>query len=181
MALAHALVASPLGEIKLTASAEALVGLSFAGQGTPDLAGAVVGTDAQHPVLLQAARELDEYFRGERRVFSTPLAIHGTPFQRAVWEALTTIPFGERRTYAQIAAAIGQPRACRAVGAANARNPLAIFVPCHRVVGSDGSLTGYAGGVELKQWLLAHEQAVLAGESATRGTQLTLDAGLSAP
>jgi methylated-DNA-[protein]-cysteine S-methyltransferase len=177
--LAQTILASPLGEIRLIANAGALAGVYFAAQHAP--APLEAGTDGHHPVLVQAARELDEYFRGLRQAFSTPLAMRGTTFQRAVWQALTAIPYGERRSYAQIAAATGQPRACRAVGAANARNPLPVFVPCHRVVGADGSLTGYAGGVALKRWLLAHEQAVLAGTSSAYGTQLTLDPSPSAP
>jgi methylated-DNA-[protein]-cysteine S-methyltransferase len=105
---------------------------------------------------------LAEYFAGERTRFTLPLDIVGTPFQRQVWEALRTIPFGETRSYAEIAVHIGRPRAVRAVGAANGRNPLSIVAPCHRVIGSGGQLTGFAGGLEVKARLLAFEQRMRA-------------------
>jgi methylated-DNA-[protein]-cysteine S-methyltransferase len=108
-------------------------------------------------VLVQAARELAEYFAGRRRQFETPLEPIGTAFQRSVWAALATIPYGRTLSYAALADALGRPGAARAVGAANARNPLSLFLPCHRVLGSGGALTGYAGGLERKRWLLAHE------------------------
>ena len=117
---------------------------------------------AAHPVLDQAARELEQYFEGKRRTFSSPLAAAGTPFQREVWDALAAIPFGQSRSYAEIATAIGRSRAVRAVGAANGANPLSIFVPCHRVIGADGKLTGYGGGLPAKAWLLGHERKVAA-------------------
>jgi methylated-DNA-[protein]-cysteine S-methyltransferase len=146
---------SPLGALRLVATDTALVGVYYPGHAP---APAVGGEDvASHPVLDQAARELHEYFAGRRRAFSIPLAPGGTAFQRAVWSLLTTIPFGEQRSYAWLAQQIGDPGACRAVGAANGRNPLSIIVPCHRVVGRDGRLTGYAGGLDRKRWLLAHE------------------------
>src|ERR1700690_2867719 len=104
-----------------------------------------------------AARQLAEYFAGARRVFDLPLALHGTPFQQRVWRALTEIPYGETWSYGQLAKRIGNPKASRAVGLANGSNPISILVPCHRVIGADGSLTGYGGGMERKQWLLRHE------------------------
>lgn len=113
--------------------------------------------DPAEILLRQAARELAEYFAGTRREFTFPVAPAGTPFQQAVWAALRTIPFGQTRTYGQIAAQIGRPTACRAVGMANNRNPVAIVVPCHRVVGSGGGLTGYAGGLGVKAFLLELE------------------------
>jgi methylated-DNA-[protein]-cysteine S-methyltransferase len=113
-------------------------------------------------VLDRAARELDEYLAGTRRSFDLPLAPRGTPFQRAVWEALTAIPYGTTATYAQLATAVGRPAAVRAVGQANGRNPIAVVVPCHRVVGADGSLTGYAGGTDRKAALLDLERRVTA-------------------
>lgn len=116
---------------------------------------------ADRCVLDCAARQLDEYFAGRRRVFDLPLLTVGTPFQRAVWELLTEIPFGETRSYAWLAAQLGHPRAVRAVAAANRANALSIFIPCHRVVGSDGSLTGYAGGLAAKRLLLGLEQQQL--------------------
>jgi len=111
----------------------------------------------QTPLLQQAAGELEEYFRGERKAFAVPLNPQGTPFQKRCWDALLQIPFGETRTYAQQAQAVGSPKACRAVGMANHRNPIPVFIPCHRVVGSNGSLTGYAGGLNVKEILLQIE------------------------
>jgi methylated-DNA-[protein]-cysteine S-methyltransferase len=116
-------------------------------------------SSATHDVLDHAAHELGEYFRGQRCTFSTPIAAGGTDFQRTVWDALRTIPFGETRSYGQLAAMLERPRAMRAVGHANGRNPLSIFVPCHRVIGHHGTLCGYAGGVAAKRWLLDHERA----------------------
>ena len=110
------------------------------------------------PVLELAARQLKEYFCGERREFSVPVRLQGTPFQLRCWQALLQIPYGETRTYGWQAAAAGSPGACRAVGMANHRNPLPVIVPCHRVVGADGKLTGYAGGVDIKQTLLQIER-----------------------
>jgi methylated-DNA-[protein]-cysteine S-methyltransferase len=114
-----------------------------------------------HAVLEQASCELSGYFAGRRRDFSVPIRLEGTPFQLRVWRALATIPFGATLSYAELAERIGDPRAVRAVGAANGRNPLAILLPCHRVIGSDGSLTGFAGGLPLKRWLLDHEARVV--------------------
>lgn len=111
--------------------------------------------------LRQAMDELRRYLAGERVQFSCPLDLRGTPFQIAVWEALYKIPYGQTRSYAQIAQAIGKPQAVRAVGAANGANPVAVIVPCHRVIGSNGTLTGYAGGLPMKQWLLALEGITL--------------------
>jgi methylated-DNA-[protein]-cysteine S-methyltransferase len=115
--------------------------------------------DAHHAILRETRRQLCEYFAGERRVFSLPLEFNGTDFQRRVWQALLTIPYGETRSYGQIARQIGQPRAVRAVGAANGRNPISIVAPCHRVIGSSGELTGFAGGLATKAQLLALEGA----------------------
>jgi methylated-DNA-[protein]-cysteine S-methyltransferase len=110
------------------------------------------------PVLAQATGQLEAFFAGELRVFSTPLGFEvGTPFYRDVWAALLEIPFGQRTSYGALARALGRPGAARAVGSAVARNPLSLFVPCHRVVGGGGQLTGFAGGLPAKQWLLQHE------------------------
>ena len=106
------------------------------------------------PLLNEAAKQLEEYFCGTRKTFDLPLAPKGTPFQQAVWQALREIPYGEVRSYKDIAEAIGRPKACRAVGQANNRNPLLIIQPCHRVIGSNGSLTGFAHGVDRKAFLL---------------------------
>ncbi|MDD3244123.1 MAG: methylated-DNA--[protein]-cysteine S-methyltransferase [Eubacteriales bacterium] len=145
-------MASPIGRLTLFANETALTDLLFA-QAAP-----------QEPylessaLLAQAALQLDEYFSGKRKGFDLPLMPQGTPFQKEVWRVLTTIPWGETRTYGEVAAALGRPGAARAVGGANHRNPLPIFIPCHRVVGTNGSLTGFGGGLEIKQWLLEHEQ-----------------------
>jgi methylated-DNA-[protein]-cysteine S-methyltransferase len=124
-------------------------------------AGAVRDDDALAP----AATQLAEYFAGERTRFELALSPHGTSFQQKVWLALREIPFGRTTTYGEIAADLGQPTASRAVGLANGRNPLAVIVPCHRVIGADGSLTGFGGGLPRKRWLLQHERTVL-GEQA---------------
>jgi len=148
-------VESPLGKLRLVAAHGALIGIWFPGQpGAPPPGPAGTGGD---PVLEEARAQLDEYFAGRRRAFELPLAPRGTAFQRAVWTGLLDIPFGETRTYGALARAVGRPSAARAVGAANGANPLSIVVPCHRVVGAEGSLTGYAGGEERKRWLLRHE------------------------
>ena len=155
----YTVCASPLGDILLVASADALAGLHFVDQKyLPEKTAAWVREDSL-PVLIDARRQLAEYFAGERREFDLPLAPAGTAFQQAVWMKLREIPYGTTTSYGVIAQRLGQPTASRAVGAANGRNPLGIIVPCHRVVGSAGSLTGYAGGLERKQALLALEGA----------------------
>jgi len=115
--------------------------------------------------LADVAAQLAEYFAGERLAFDLPLAPAGTPFQLKVWMALRDIPYGRTTTYGELAAEIGQPTASRAVGLANGRNPLAVIVPCHRVIGRDGTLTGFGGGLDRKRWLLEHESRVLAGRT----------------
>lgn len=143
-------VTSPIGPLYLTGEGEAITGLYF----RPP-AGSF---DEAPPLAARAEAQLREYFSGERRDFDLPLRPEGTEFQLSVWEALRTIPYGERRSYGEIAAQIGRPRACRAVGMANHRNPISILIPCHRVVGASGQLTGYGGGLEAKAALLALEQ-----------------------
>ncbi|WP_224488329.1 methylated-DNA--[protein]-cysteine S-methyltransferase [Robertkochia flava] len=110
--------------------------------------------------LEEAARQIHEYFRGERKTFTLNLNPEGTPFQQSVWQALTEIPFGSTLSYSHLSRSLGNMKAIRAVASANGRNPIWIIIPCHRVIGSDGSLTGYAGGLQVKQWLLEHEQPV---------------------
>jgi methylated-DNA-[protein]-cysteine S-methyltransferase len=119
----------------------------------------VEAEDVRHPVLIETERQLREYFAGQRQEFALKLDLAGTAFQRKVWNALLTIPFGETRSYGQIARQIGNPNAVRAVGAANGRNPVSIIAPCHRVIGSTGKLTGFAGGIDSKAHLLALEGA----------------------
>jgi methylated-DNA-[protein]-cysteine S-methyltransferase len=163
-------VPSPLGMLRLLATDAALVGVYFPGhRRAPVLAAHDV---TQHDLLDLAARELHEYFLGLRRTFSTPTAARGTAFQRLVWRALCGIAFGERRSYAELAQSIGHPSAARAVGAANAQNPLSIFVPCHRVVAANGNLKGYAGGLAAKRFLLRHEAHAV---EPYRGSSIALD------
>ena len=149
------LLDSPIGQLRLVSDGAQLVAIEFPGQHRREAATA--GHDA---VLAATARQLREYFAGERQHFDLPLAPSGTAFQRSVWAALAAIPYGEVRSYGEIARAIGRASAVRAVGAANGRNPLPIVVPCHRVIGSNGSLTGFAGGLRAKQTLLAREGAL---------------------
>ena len=113
---------------------------------------------AETELVLNCKKQLDEYFAGKRKTFDLPLAPKGTEFQQKVWNALTEIPYGETRTYGEIAAAIGNPKGARAVGMANNKNPIGILIPCHRVVGANGKLVGYAGGMEKKEWLLRLEK-----------------------
>jgi len=127
-------------------------------------------TKKETPLIKKAARQFSEYFDGKRKNFDLPLSIRGTDFQMKVWKALQNIPYGKTVGYGEIAAKIGNPKACRAVGMANNRNPIAIIVPCHRVIGHDGSLTGYGGGLELKQHLLELEKnSSRAGRQAISG------------
>ncbi len=147
------LIDTPIGRLRLLADDEQLIAVEFEGMYRP----AVIDETTPGPVLEDAARQLGEYFAGKRTRFDLPLAPVGTAFQREVWTALAAIPFGELRSYRDIARDINRPKAVRAVGAANGRNPLPIVVPCHRVIGSDGSLTGFAGGLSAKQALLKLE------------------------
>lgn len=149
---------SPIGPLLLTCDGEALTGLHMQlSRHPPQLAAAVENPDA--PPFAAARAQLAEYFAGARRAFDLPLKLEGTTFQRRVWQALRQIPFGATCSYRELAGRIGNPKAMRAVGLANGRNPIAIIVPCHRVIGADGSLTGFGGGLERKEWLLAHEGA----------------------
>lgn len=148
---------SPLGSIQLYADNGALVAVELRSQTRPQLPTTSEGSAATTRILERAAAQLTEYFLGQRTAFDVPLAPQGTDFQRLVWTQLAAIPHGETRSYRDIAVAVGRPAASRAVGAANARNPIAIIVPCHRVIGANGTLTGYAGGLAAKRWLLEHE------------------------
>lgn len=140
---------SPIGPLTLSAEGNALAAVDF---GDTRVSG-----DASAPVLEQTAGELAEYFAGGRKTFDVPLAPEGTDFQKAVWAALQTIPYGETATYGEIAAKVGKPGAAIAVGQANSRNPIPILIPCHRVIGADGKMVGYAGGIHIKEALLAIE------------------------
>ena len=144
---------TPFGQMALAEEGGALTRLFLPGEAIPRIA------SRETPLLTRGRGEILAYLRGERRTFDLPLAPAGTPFQRAVWAELRRIPYGETRSYAQIAAGIGKPGAARAVGQANHRNPLPVFIPCHRVIGASGKLSGYGGGLELKQKLLELEGA----------------------
>ncbi len=168
--------AAPVGPLVLTSDGQALTGLHL-----PERDGSAATMPAEAPwsrdpgPFRQALAQLDAYFAGERTTFDLPLRMDGTDFQRLAWDALLTIPYGTTISYGEQARRIGRPEASRAVGAANGRNPIAIIVPCHRVIGSGGKLTGYGGGLPLKQWLLDHEAAVLdrnVGQSPRRRREL---------
>ena len=154
MTLAVAVHASPIGPLTLSARGDALVGLHLPGSDEP----APTGGDGDASVLAEARRQLDDYFAGVRTAFDLPLAFEGTDFQRAVWPALRAVPYGQTCSYGAIATAVGKPAASRAVGMANHRNPIAIIVPCHRVIGASGALTGFGGGLPAKRYLLGLEQ-----------------------
>ena len=145
-------VSTPIGEITLLADDNAITGLSF---GKADCNAA-----QGNPLLREAEKQLQAYFAGELRVFTLPLAPIGTAFQQKVWQCLQTIPYGQTVCYAEVAQRVGNPKACRAVGMANNRNPISIFIPCHRVVGKNGGLVGYGGGLAAKEYLLALEQRI---------------------
>ena len=149
---------SPVGTLTLVATRVGLSELWFDKPAAGEVRRDIGRPSPRHPVLVESVRQLREYFAGERRQFEMPLDLSGTEFQRRAWRGLLEIPFGETRTYAEHASRIGHPRAVRAVGAANGRNPIAIVVPCHRLVGSDGSLTGFGGGLPAKAWLLDLER-----------------------
>lgn len=146
---------TPLGQMAMGEEGDALTRLWLPNQGYPKL------PQQETPLLLEGKRQLLEYLQGLRREFSLPFAPEGTPFQRKVWQALEAIPYGETRSYQDIAVAVDNPKGVRAVGGANNRNPLPIFIPCHRVVGVKGQLTGYAGGLPLKEALLELERSHL--------------------
>ncbi|TQR14128.1 methylated-DNA--[protein]-cysteine S-methyltransferase [Psychrobacillus soli] len=147
---------TPIGVLEIVGTDEAVHSILFAEQGV------VVHslTEETPTVLKECYVQMDEYFKGEQREFSFPSISVGTEFQKNVWNALTTIPYGETGSYKDIAISIGNEKAIRAVGSANGKNKLSIVVPCHRIIGSDGKLTGYAGGLWRKEWLLAHEKGI---------------------
>ena len=142
---------APFGKLTLVAEEDALIAIRF---GEVEAAQDCGASD----ILDCAAVQLEEYFSGARCAFSVPVRMYGTDFQKKVWQALTETGWGETASYGDIAGRTGNPKACRAVGMANNKNPLPIIVPCHRVIGKNGGLTGYAGGLDVKQWLLDHEK-----------------------
>lgn len=147
-------IRTPVGELTLVSNANALVAILWEEDDPKRVRISEMRASDQHPLLLKVETQLEEYFLGGRTQFDIPYEFYGTEFQKRVWRSLTQIPYGQRRSYADIAKEIRSPRACRAVGAANGRNPISIVVPCHRVIGKSGSLTGFAGGLETKQFLL---------------------------
>ncbi len=184
LALVQIQFATPLGLMTAFASERGIRRLDFVKE-QADSSVVAAGIGGDHPWLKQLVVELREYFAGQRQTFNVPLDPAGTTFELAAWDYLRSIPFGQTRSYAQQASAVATIRACRAVGGANGRNPLAIVTPCHRVIGADGSLTGYAGGVNRKRWLLEHERRVVgvgdlldfaetAGASANRTSKSAL-------
>ncbi|MDR6710897.1 methylated-DNA-[protein]-cysteine S-methyltransferase [Pseudomonas hunanensis] len=157
MSNAFTLMQSPVGTLTLVARGERLAAVLWEQERANRVRLGELHRHDTHAVLQQTARQLGEYFAGQRQRFELDLDFAGTDFQRQVWAALLTIPFGETRSYSDIARQIGNPTAVRAVGAANGRNPISIIAPCHRVIGASGSLTGFAGGLQAKQYLLALE------------------------
>lgn len=162
MPLAYKTMPSPVGTLTLITSDTGLAAILWEDDRPGRVRPGAIEEHADHPVLIQTETQLRDYFAGERTRFDLPLDPVGTAFQKRVWEALLTIPFGKTRTYGEIARAIGSPNAVRAVGGANGRNPLSIVAPCHRVIGGNGALTGFAGGLKAKRYLLAHEGVELA-------------------
>ena len=151
--LFHDYCPSEIGLIEVGGSEDEILTVEFVEHCRPE--------PASNAVVREGARQIDEYMRGRRREFDLPLGLYGTEFQRRVWRQLLTVPYGQTATYQEIADAIGNPKAVRAVGAANGRNPISLVVPCHRIIGSGGRLVGYGGGLWRKEWLLRHEGALL--------------------
>ena len=151
---------SPVGALTLVASDAGLTAILWENDRPGRVKLGAMEEAPDHPLLIEAERQIRGYFAGERTSFSVPLDFRGTDFQKSVWAALLTIPFGETRSYGEIARQIGRPSASRAVGAANGRNPISIIAPCHRVIGTNGALTGFAGGLAAKEALLGMERRV---------------------
>ena len=161
MQLVYMYMDSPVGALKLVAHDHALVAVMWDNEDHKRVRLAELIEDHQHPMLLRVKKQLEQYFAGQRQQFDLPLDFQGTDFQQQVWQTLLTIPYGETRSYKDIALQIGNEKAVRAVGAANGRNPISIIAPCHRVIGANGQLVGYGGGLDMKQWLLEHENTYL--------------------
>jgi len=154
----YKIMKSPVGQLKLIADEQALMAILWENDNPKRVKFENLLNDETHPVLQETERQLQEYFSGNRQSFSLNLNFRGTEFQKKVWQALLTIPFGQTRSYGEIAKQIGNPKASRPVGAANGRNPISIIAPCHRVIGASGKLTGFAGGLEVKAFLLDLEK-----------------------
>ncbi|MHC8382424.1 methylated-DNA--[protein]-cysteine S-methyltransferase [Pseudomonas sp. LB3P14] len=160
-------LASPVGELKLVANGSRLAAILWENDKPNRVRLGPMSEAADNPILVRAVQQLQEYFAGTRNRFDLDLEFAGTDFQKKVWQALLTIPFGETRSYSEIARQIGNPSAVRAVGAANGKNPISIVAPCHRVIGASGKLTGFAGGLEAKERLLTLEGCEWSGLSRT--------------
>jgi len=159
MAYAYRSISSPVGRLKLVASERGLAAILWENDDPERVRLEPLVEDPSDPILIETERQLASYFAGKLKAFDVPLDFKGTAFQKSVWAALLTIPFGETRSYGDIARQIGRPTASRAVGAANGKNPISIIAPCHRVIGSTGALTGFAGGLATKERLLGLERA----------------------
>ena len=159
MQLVYMYMDSPVGALKLVAHDHALVALMWDNEDHKRVRLAELIEDHQHPMLIRVKKQLEQYFAGQRQQFDLPLDFQGTTFQQQVWQALLVIPYGETRSYKEIAVQLGNEKAVRAVGAANGKNPISIIAPCHRVIGSSGALVGFAGGLDKKQILLSLEQS----------------------
>ncbi|WP_102409149.1 methylated-DNA--[protein]-cysteine S-methyltransferase [Parabacteroides bouchesdurhonensis] len=142
---------TPVGDLEIQANENAITHITYRPNETPAI-------QKETPLIKKAYKQIEEYFQGKRTSFDLPLSLEGTPFQKKVWEALRTIPYGETWSYKQVAEAIGNNKACRAVGMANNRNPISIVIPCHRVIGANGKLVGYGGGLPNKEYLLQLER-----------------------
>jgi methylated-DNA-[protein]-cysteine S-methyltransferase len=169
MTFTYIAIPSPVGELKLVANGSRLAAILWENDKPGRVRLGPMSEAADNPILMQTARQLREYFSGSRTRFELDLDFVGTEFQKKVWAALLTIPFGETRSYSQIAEQIGNPSAVRAVGAANGKNPISIVAPCHRVIGASGKLTGFAGGLEAKELLLTLEGGHWPGTSRLPG------------
>ena len=157
MHLSYLYMSSPVGQLKLVANEQALVAILWDNENPKRVRLAELTEDVSHPILLNTQKQLIEYFSGQRKIFDIPLDFEGTDFQKQVWAALLSIPYGEIRSYKQIAQQLGNEKAVRAVGAANGKNPISIIAPCHRVIGTGGALVGFAGGLDKKEILLRLE------------------------
>ena len=171
LTFARARLQVPFGELTVVASDKGVRYITFENDAHPkSYQNMSVIDDASHPVVARTVAQLHEYIKGTRRTFDVPLDLVGTEFQVQAWNALAKVPYGTTASYAQQAASIGRPKATRAIGAANGRNPVVVVLPCHRIVGADGSLTGFGGGLPVKKWLLDHEANVTQGPKAGKHT-----------
>ena len=168
---AYKIIPSPVGDLQLVAGEHGLLAILWHNSAAKTAPSPTLVANHNHPILLEAERQLQQYFQGDRKSFSLQLQLIGTRFQIQVWHALQAIPFGETRSYGQLARQLGNPNAMRAVGAANGRNPIPIVVPCHRVIGASGDLVGFGGGVKIKAQLLELERAATV---STKPSQLPL-------